>query len=136
MFRNVFLSLNLFYSRFWIWIVSGEEFFIDFFFFFISLKELMNIVYLDMNIEMKGISVRLQRAPKGYYKNGFVELLYFFWPTLSFLAKIKNMLGEKCIRCIQEQNTIDDFYGICMENRWKKFIIHRNGIWFVGFVAA
>lgn len=57
-------SLNLFYFiRVWIWIVKSFLL-VDFFF------ELMN-TKMKLNFEKKG-------APKECYKNGFVELLYFF----------------------------------------------------------
>lgn len=51
--------------------LNSEEFFIDRFFFF-WIDEYKN------EIEFRKEFLRLQGAPKECYKNGFVELLYFF----------------------------------------------------------
>lgn len=62
-------SLNLFYFiRVWIWIVKSFLL-VDFFFWIDEYKN---------EIEFRKEFVRLQGAPKECYKNGFVELLYFF----------------------------------------------------------
>lgn len=67
MFRISLFEFILFYSSL---NLNSEEFFIGRFFFWID--EYKN------EIEFRKEFLRLQGAPKECYKNGFVELLYFF----------------------------------------------------------